>query len=90
MPLVALGTLLLILILSFYMTLDGARISARILRVMPDSWRADMVRFFTIVNHTFGGFLRAQLLQGSIYGLATAVVMTAWPLHKLRRAAAAA
>ena len=72
--------LILILILSFYMTLDGARISARILRVMPDSWRADMVRFFTIVNHTFGGFLRAQLLQGSIYGLATAVVMTAFGL----------
>ena len=72
--------LILILILSFYMTLDGARISARVLRVMPDSWRADMVRFFTIVNHTFGGFLRAQLLQGSIYGLATAVVMTAFGL----------
>jgi predicted tellurium resistance membrane protein TerC len=37
-----------------------------------------MVRFYAIVNGTFGGFLRAQLLQGLIYGLATALVMTAF------------
>jgi predicted PurR-regulated permease PerM len=66
----------LVLILSFYMTLDGPRISQRILRTLPVAWRADTVRFFEIVNHTFGGFLRAQVLQGSIYGLATAVIMT--------------
>jgi predicted PurR-regulated permease PerM len=70
----------LVLILSFYITLDGPRIAGRILLTLPESWRADTVRFFTIVNHTFGGFLRAQLLQGSIYGLATAVVMTAFGL----------
>ncbi|HEX9370120.1 MAG TPA: AI-2E family transporter, partial [Roseiflexaceae bacterium] len=69
--------LVLVLILSFYMTLDGPRISARIVEMLPTSWRADMLRFFAIVNQTFGGFLRAQLLQGTIYGLATAVVMSA-------------
>jgi predicted PurR-regulated permease PerM len=71
----------LVLILSFYMTLDGPRISGGILRTLPPSWRADTARFFGIVNHTFGGFLRAQVLQGSIYGLATAVVMTAFGLN---------
>jgi predicted PurR-regulated permease PerM len=71
---------ILVLILSFYMTLDGPRISERILRTLPLAWRADTVRFFVIVNQTFGGFLRAQVLQGSIYGLATAVVMTAFGL----------
>ncbi len=69
--------LVLVLILSYYITLDSARISMRILEILPESWRADTVRFFTIVNHTFGGFLRAQLIQGIIYGLATAVVMSA-------------
>src|SRR5262245_28242299 len=68
---------ILVLILSFYMTLDGPHLAARILELLPASWRADTLRFFTIVNHTFGGFLRAQLIQGFIYGLATAVVMAA-------------
>ena len=65
----------LVLILSYYITLDGPRISARVLDLMPPQWRADTTRFFSIVNYTFGGFLRAQLLQAMIYGLATAVVM---------------
>jgi predicted PurR-regulated permease PerM len=65
----------LVLILSYYITLDGPRISARVLALMPEQWRDDTTRFFSIVNYTFGGFLRAQLLQAMIYGVATAVVM---------------
>lgn len=65
----------LVLIISYYITLDGPRISARVLDLMPEQWRDDTTRFFSIVNYTFGGFLRAQLLQAMIYGLATAVVM---------------
>lgn len=73
--------LFLVLILSYYITLDGPRIAARVLETLPQHWRADTLRFFTIVNQTFGGFLRAQLLQGLIYGLATALVMTALGLN---------
>ncbi|MBK9940026.1 MAG: AI-2E family transporter [Kouleothrix sp.] len=73
--------LILVIILSYYITLDGPRIALRILEVLPAAWRADTVRFFTIVNHTFGGFLRAQLIQGFIYGMATALVMTALGLN---------
>jgi predicted PurR-regulated permease PerM len=73
--------LVLVLILSYYITLDSPRISERILEILPSSWRADTVRFFSIVNHTFGGFLRAQLIQGFIYGLATAVAMSALGLN---------
>ncbi len=69
--------LILVLILSFYMALDGPHLATRFLDLLPVSWRADTVRFYSIVNGTFGGFLRAQLLQGLIYGLATALVMTA-------------
>ncbi|HNP70851.1 MAG TPA: AI-2E family transporter [Kouleothrix sp.] len=68
--------LILVLILSYYMTLDGPRIADKFLQQLPEQWRDDTVRFFTIVNHTFGGFLRAQLIQGFIYGIATAMVMT--------------
>ncbi|MFL5803888.1 MAG: AI-2E family transporter [Roseiflexaceae bacterium] len=67
--------LVLILILSFYMTLDGPRLAARLLAMLPVAWRADTVTFFAIVNRTFGAFLRAQLVQALFYGLATAVLM---------------
>lgn len=73
--------LVFVLILSYYITLDSPRIAMRILEILPTTWRADTVRFFTIVNHTFGGFLRAQLIQGFIYGFATAIVMSALGLN---------
>jgi predicted PurR-regulated permease PerM len=69
--------LVLVLILGFYMTLDGPRISARLLEMLPATWRSDTLTFFEIVNRTFGGFLRAQLVQALFYGLATAVLMVA-------------
>jgi predicted PurR-regulated permease PerM len=67
--------LVLILILSFYMTLDGPRLAERVLQVLPRTWHDDTLTFFSIVNQTFGGFLRAQLVQALFYGLATAVLM---------------
>jgi predicted PurR-regulated permease PerM len=69
--------LVLVLILGFYMTLDGPRLSARLLEMLPATWRGDTLTFFAIVNRTFGGFLRAQLVQALFYGLATAVLMVA-------------
>lgn len=70
----------LVLILSFYMTLDGPRLANRVLAVLPMSWRNDTLTFFRIVDRTFGGFLRAQVLQGGLYGLATAVLMLGFNL----------
>ena len=62
------------------MALDGPRLAARLIELLPASWRDDTLQFYAIVNNTFGGFLRAQLIQGLIYGLATAIVMTAMGL----------
>jgi predicted PurR-regulated permease PerM len=67
----------LVLILGFYMTLDGPRLSARLLEMLPATWRGDTLTLFAIVNRTFGGFLRAQVVQALFYGLATAVLMAA-------------
>jgi predicted PurR-regulated permease PerM len=75
--------LVLILILSFYMTLDGPRLAARLLEMLPAAWRADTSTFFAIVNRTFGAFLRAQLVQALFYGLATAVLMVALGLSDI-------
>ncbi|HEU4327432.1 MAG TPA: AI-2E family transporter [Roseiflexaceae bacterium] len=67
--------LILVLILSFYMTMDGPRLAARVLELMPRDWRDETRVLFEIVDRTFGGFLRAQIVQSLIYGLATAVLM---------------
>jgi predicted PurR-regulated permease PerM len=65
----------LVLILSFYITLDGPRLGEGLLRIMPAHIRQETETFFQIVDRTFGGFLRAQLLNSLLYGMATAVVM---------------
>lgn len=69
--------LVLVLILSFYMTMDGQRMAAYVLRLMPAAWRQEVRTLFEIVDRTFGGFLRAQILQAVFYGIATAVIMIA-------------
>ncbi len=73
--------LILILIVSFYMTLDGPRLALRVMEMLPRSWHPDALRFFSIVNDTFGGFLRAQLVQAFFYGVATAILMTMLQLN---------
>lgn len=73
----------LVLILSFYITLDGPRLGESILRVMPLNLREETKIFFEIVDRSFGGFLRAQLLNSLLYGLATALVMAAVGLNDL-------
>jgi predicted PurR-regulated permease PerM len=65
----------IVLILSFYITLDGPRVGQQILRIMPENVRDEVEAFFGIVDRTFGGFLRAQLLNSLVYGVATAFVM---------------
>jgi predicted PurR-regulated permease PerM len=59
------------------MTLDGPRLAVRTLEMLPRAWRDDTLTFFSIVNRTFGGFLRAQLVQAVFYGIATAILMVA-------------
>jgi predicted PurR-regulated permease PerM len=66
----------LVLILSFYITLDGPRLGERMLALMPVNMREETQTFFAIVDRTFGGFLRAQLLNSVLYGFATTVVMS--------------
>lgn len=65
----------LVLILSFYMTLDGQRLSERAIAMMPPRLHEETRQFLDLVDRVFGGFLRAQILQSVIYGFTTIVVM---------------
>ncbi|HMP40075.1 MAG TPA: AI-2E family transporter [Roseiflexaceae bacterium] len=73
----------IVLILSFYMTADGPQIAVRIVGIMPANWRDEVEMFFSIVDRTFGGFLRAQLLNSLIYACATAIAMAVFGLGNI-------
>lgn len=67
--------LVFVLIVSFYMMLDGARLVERGIELLPASWHDEVHVFLALVDRTFGGFLRSQLLQSVFYGIATAALM---------------
>ena len=67
--------LVLVLMLSFYIMLDGPRIMRGAVMVMPRTLREDLVFFVDSVNRAFAGFLRGQLIQALMYSLGTATIM---------------
>ncbi|HEX8983172.1 MAG TPA: AI-2E family transporter [Ktedonobacterales bacterium] len=61
----------LVVILSFYIMLDGERVVAGIVRRLPPHWADDVTMFRTAVGQIFGGFLRAQMVIALIYAIFT-------------------
>lgn len=67
----------IVLILSFYIMLDGERLSRGFVEILPPRYRRQAELFNASVEQKFGGFIRGQLFLGFIYGLATGLAM--WP-----------
>jgi predicted PurR-regulated permease PerM len=67
----------LVIIISFYIMLDGGRIQAGVMRRLPPAWLPDAELFRGYVSRMFGGFLRAQLTLSLIYGAFTWVTLAA-------------
>ena len=67
----------LIVIISFYIMLDGNRLVESIVAKLPPKWAPDIRMFQRHVNETFGGFFRAQIIVALIYGLFTWIVLLA-------------
>ena len=65
----------LVLIISFYMMLDGDRLVERFVVKLPPAWIPDVRLFQRYVEQIFGGFFRAQLTIGAIYGILTWLVL---------------
>ncbi len=72
--------LVFVLLLGFYMTLDGPRIERSVLTLAPAEFQDDLRFFGQSVNRTFGGFVRGQLLQAFFIGIGTAIAMTLFGL----------
>ena len=67
----------LVMIISFYMMLDGDRLVEKFVLRLPPIWQRDVRLFQRNVEQVFGGFFRAQLTIGGLYGLLTWVMLLA-------------
>lgn len=75
----ATGTLLfnvsLVLIIAFLMLMDGHRLWDRFTGTLTEELRSEAELLRQSADKSFGGFLRASLLLGLIYGAATFVIL---------------
>jgi predicted PurR-regulated permease PerM len=63
----AIGTMLIVFILSIYMVIDRDEIMAFLFRLVPPSYAEEARLLQTSVARSFGGFLRGQALMGIVY-----------------------
>lgn len=70
----AVGSLLLIVILSLYMLMDSSRILGRLKQLAPRHYQAEVDILERTVARAFGGFLRAQLILAAVQVILVAVV----------------
>ena len=79
----ALGSLLIIIVLSLYMLMDSGRILGRLRAAVPRRYTDEAELLERSVTRAFGGFLRAQLILAAIQALLVAVVGTAFEIPYL-------
>jgi len=71
----ALFNVTLVLIIAFLMLIDGRAMWERLLLRLPERWRSDAELLRESTDRAFGGFIRGSLLLGTIYGVATFLIL---------------
>lgn len=66
---------ILVLVLSFYIMVDGGRLLRQFVVAVPPQVRGEVQFLLGSIDRSFGGFIRGQLIQCAIYALGTAIVM---------------
>jgi len=79
----ALGSLLLIIVISLYMLMDSGRILGRLRAVVPRRYTDEAALLERSVARAFGGFLRAQLILAAFQAILVGVVGTAFGIPYL-------
>ena len=85
----AIGTMLIVFILSIYMVIDRDAIMAFLFRLVPPSYAEEARLLQNSIARSFGGFLRGQALMGIVYfliALTTSLVL-GLPLEALTSSA---
>lgn len=65
----------LVLIIAFFMLIDGDRLWDGFTGILSDELRSEAELFRQSTDRSFGGFLRASLFLGLIYGVATLFIL---------------
>lgn len=68
-------SLVLVLIFSFYIMLDGGKFMAALVQAIPADRRDEVNYLVFSIHRAFGGFIRGQLIQATVYAAGTAAVM---------------
>jgi predicted PurR-regulated permease PerM len=71
-----LGQIMLVVFLSAFIMIDGKETSLSVLRLVPRSYEADVRAIFNTSELAFSGFIRGTALQGLIFGVGVAMLMT--------------
>ncbi|HEX7197143.1 MAG TPA: AI-2E family transporter [Candidatus Limnocylindria bacterium] len=79
----ALGSLLLIIVISLYMLMDSQRILSRLRAAVPRRYRDEASLLERSVARAFGGFLRAQLILAVMQALLVGLVGTVFGIPYL-------
>jgi predicted PurR-regulated permease PerM len=66
----------IILVLSFYMMLDGKRVIQQVLALIPPDYHDELAVAGKSIERTFGGFIRGQLAMALLYAVFVALAMT--------------
>lgn len=66
---------LIIIVMSFYMTLDAPRITRAMRQVTPPRYRDDAQLLVASIDRSFGGYMRSSLILILVYAAGTAVAM---------------
>ncbi|MCL4535506.1 MAG: AI-2E family transporter [Bacteroidetes bacterium] len=68
-------SVLIVLILSFYFMLDGPQMAEKAMSLVPRERHPEVRHFLESVEHSFGGFIRGQVVLALAVGLLTGIVM---------------
>lgn len=70
------ANVLIIIVLSFYMMLDGKRVTKQALALIPAKFHDELSVAAESIERTFGGFIRSQLLMALLYAAFVTLAMT--------------
>jgi predicted PurR-regulated permease PerM len=67
---------LIVIILSFYMMLDGKKVAKQALALIPAEYYDELAVAAKSIERTFGGFIRGQLAMALLYAVFVTLAMT--------------
>jgi predicted PurR-regulated permease PerM len=73
----AFTTILLILVISYYLIVDFEKITPALIRLAPPAYREDICSLLEEANRIWRAFLRGQLILGIVIGVTVAILMIA-------------